>query len=206
MKSLQRASLFLLAIGLAGCGALNSMHSVAADPLGVRGQAPRGAQSGGSNPSGWETTHGRSNGVLYARDGSPVGQAPAGVATATEPLPRGLHEEPPGSRIQLLDLYQEAIDNRDELLLELELRDQLQMQSNARVKELEAQLEARQKSLDEALAKQEELTLQNFELADRLATATVLRLEAEKKYLESAIAARTSSLERAGVEVPEGDQ
>jgi len=86
--------------------------------------------------------------------------------------------------------------------MELELREELEAQSTRRVQELEAALAARQASLDEALAARRALEQQNFALAERLATATELRLEAEKKYLETAIAARAGSVERAAGTLP----
>jgi hypothetical protein len=123
------------------------------------------------------------------------------VQTANQSLPHGLRDGVE-SRIVLLDLYQQAVDDRDELIMELELREELEAQSTRRVQELEAALAARQASLDEALAARRALEQQNFALAERLATATELRLEAEKKYLETAIAARAGSVERAAGTLP----
>ncbi len=127
--------------------------------------------------TGWET-------------GSPVGQSPAGVVTQTSgPINPGLESGPfgDGSRSTLLDRYQEAVEQTERLQQE---NDDL---SAFLVRTEESLLVATQE-LTEVKALLEELSTvktqveqENFDLAARLATAQIARLEAERSLLEATI-------------------
>ena len=61
-----------------------------------------------------------------------------------------------------------------------------------RIANLEREKLGLQGQLDAVSAERQALELSNFEMADRLATGELRRLEAEKRYLEAAIAARST--------------
>ncbi|MFT7680513.1 MAG: hypothetical protein ACI8QC_004519, partial [Planctomycetota bacterium] len=138
-------------------------------------------------PGGWDMGLVNSDGVLYGRDGTPVGMGvKPGVSTSTQPLNHSLDSNG-GSRTALLDMYQAAVNDRDALEMELALMDQERNQFindsdrlNARIIQLEA---------DNArlMTGGDLLKAQAFELAERLATAQLRRLEAEKALLERTV-------------------
>ena len=156
----------LLALGLSACAAANRTRSDL--PAGPTPEVPSSAP------------------VLYARDGSVVNAgAPAGATTQNGPAGDRAPQE--GSRTYLLELYQKAIDEKEALALE--------------VKNIAATLEKSRGELAAALKAKEELDKkfvaldaerarlqeENFDLAGRLVTAQIRRLEAEKLLLESKI-------------------
>lgn len=117
--------------------------------------------------------------VLYARDGSVVNpNAPASGAPSRD-LPTQA-----GSRMYLLDLYQKAVEEKEALALEVKgLNAALakeQAQTEAVVRERDA-LHARMQALEE---EKQKLAAENTDLAARLVTAQIRRLESEKALLE----------------------
>jgi len=123
--------------------------------------------------------------LLYARDGSVVD-------TSSPAQERGgaARREVGGEsgRMYLLELYQQVIDERDELGREVyALRADLEAQSGAlgqsqaRVIELEGQVR-------DLSARLEQQTQQNQDLAARLTTAQIRRLQAERLLLEHKLA------------------
>jgi hypothetical protein len=135
---------------------------------------PAAAHAGSS---AWESS------TLYARDGTPLNTNANAQTPAAEPAARELQPSETG-RMYILELYQKAIDERDGLRRELatlgadleQARSQLtqgqQQQSDlaARVAQLEA---ANQQRVEE-----------NVDLAARLVTAQIRRLQVEKILLE----------------------
>lgn len=124
--------------------------------------------------------------ALYARDGSVVSPAD-GAQSGTSPARREVAGAESG-RMYLLELYQQVIDERDGLSREVyALRadlDALQVahgKSQARVIDLEQHNHALQ-------TEQERLQAENFELAGRLTTAQIRRLQAERLLLEHKLA------------------
>lgn len=118
--------------------------------------------------------------VLYGRDGKPVGAPARGVAD---------EQQPSGGRLTLLELYQKSCQERDALFAELDLvRADLErtqaalLAAQQRVAEFETQS-------GQELAALDALRAENLELAARLATAHLRRMEAEKRVLELEIAA-----------------
>ena len=120
---------------------------------------------------------------LYARDGSLVAADP-GAPTRDV----GAHE---GSRVYLLELYQKTVAEKDALGLEVvALRAELEREKHAGSDGV--------KSLDDVAAKltaaakeRDALAAENLDLAARLTTAQILRLEAEKALLELQIEQRS---------------
>jgi len=124
--------------------------------------------------------------VLYARDGSPVAQADAQAAMPVEPVPtapnaRDVQRE--DGRLYLLELYQNAVDERDELLDEVARQEAIILDLRSIQQSIEeqfAELQQRVQTLEQARLAAEE---QSYELAGRLATAQIGRLQAELREL-----------------------
>ncbi len=124
--------------------------------------------------------------VMYGRDGKPVGAPsnpnPGGVELGSAASPSLLPGE--NGRMHILELYQKVIEERDALVMEVsELLRQVEQgrldlaAEKRRATELESKLAVleadRARTLDE-----------NLELAGRLTTAQIRRLQAEKLLLE----------------------
>ena len=127
--------------------------------------------------------------VLYARDGTPVAGGGAEVAQeAPGPLAGRDLAGSQGGRMYILELYQNVIEERDRLSLEVSalngeldnLRQAL-AQAGGRIDELEAAGAA-------AEEENRRLRAENVDLAGRLTTAQVRRLQAEKILLELRLA------------------
>lgn len=122
---------------------------------------------------------------LYARDGTVVhpGRQP------TEGDPSSLHEPEGvgGSRYRMLELYQQVVDERDALAIEVDRLNADLDKSMAEAKDLRERLAAAQANLEDARSELARLREQNRELAGRLTTAQIRRLEAEKLLLEARI-------------------
>tara|TARA_R110002126_G_scaffold28577_2_gene95315 strand:+ start:5965 stop:6660 length:696 start_codon:yes stop_codon:yes gene_type:complete len=180
---------------LAGCGALGTAQSVVSNPFGNSTATPV-TTTPGPAASGWDYGATAPGSTLYGRDGSPVGVAPArnasnGVTVVSDdPLGHGL-EGQRGSRLVLLDLYQQAVDERDELLLEVEGQHEMLSAADSRIQGLEAKVAMMQAQMDATTLERNTLQGQTHELAERLVTAQMRRLQAEKRYLETAIQVRT---------------
>jgi len=133
---------------------------------------------------------------LYAWDGGVVDGAPQGQVTTEEGTPRGV-EAPPAGRAHIIELYQQALDERDALSEELEhLRLVLQQTTqalDAKTRESE-DLSARLASLEAA---HKELMDDNQSIAARLVQAQIRRLEAEKLLLENHIEIERAKAEEA---------
>ncbi len=155
------------------------------------------------DPNGWSGTTPDTQGTLYGFDGHPVGQGPIGGPTPgtvqeTEgTMPRGL-EETGGSRLVVLELYAEAVRDRDALALEVDAQNTALEQAERRQRDLEARMEELQQAYDALGAQKEALEQEKLDLAARLTTAQIRRLQAEKAWLESAIEWRDLSERTAG--------
>jgi len=121
---------------------------------------------------------------LYARDGTVVGENRAPVEPAAQRRNQKL-ENDESSRSTILEWYQAALEERDALQLEVRAlnaeltttREALRV-SNGRSAELEARVQALEAD-NQAQAKS------NMDLAGRLTTAQIRRLQAEKLLLET---------------------
>jgi len=140
--------------------------------------------------AGWGHAGGAA--VMYARDGTPVPPPSGPVATTGKPI-RDLADPSEGSRPYMLELYQSVIEQNEELVAEVE---SLTAALRAEREERQAVdagrdgLEQEVRALEQRL---EELGLQNLDLARRLTTAQIRRLEAEKLLLETTIAAEKAA-------------
>lgn len=126
--------------------------------------------------------------VLYGRDGTPVWNAGTGE-TLTRNGPAGDAKSAEGSRVYMLELYQNVIDEKEKLQLEVQSlqasleRTQADLET-ARNKNTEASNE-----ITRLQAELEKSRAESLELAGRLVTAQIRRLEAEKLLLEHRIEA-----------------
>lgn len=146
------------------------------------------------DPNGWGSAVPRTDQQLYGWDGAPVGgpvqSAEPGRVQVTEgSLSHTLEgtQGSGGSRLVLLELYQQTVEEREELALQVEVQTAALEQAEQRYQELVqrlAELEASHASLSaEKGAVEEECQ----DLAARLTTAQIRRLQAEKAWLQSAI-------------------
>lgn len=126
--------------------------------------------------------------VLYARDGSPVRSAESGaVQTLPTSANRDLGADEGGSRLYLLELYQEAIEQKEELAFENSRQAQALDLALVRERELEGRLRALEDENSTLRDSAVQLEKTNIELAERLTTAQIRRLEAEKMLLEATL-------------------
>lgn len=124
---------------------------------------------------------------LYARDGTPVSVDGPEPVIETSASPSREFDQGDGSRLYLLELYQRAVDERDELVLEVSAREKALAQSEGRCAELEQKNTALGLELEDLRSRLEDLQGENLDLAGRLATAQIRRLESEKLLLEATI-------------------
>lgn len=155
--------LAFLAFALAACASTNRTHT--------------------DLPAGPTPDAGSARAVLYARDGSVVGAN----ASALQNGPAAERTPQEGTRTYMLELYQKAIDEKEGLALEVK---NLAATLDKSRGELAASIAARDE-LDKKYAALEaeraRLQEENFDLAGRLVTAQIRRLESEKLLLESKI-------------------
>jgi hypothetical protein len=131
---------------------------------------------------------------LYAWDGGVVSGAPQGRVAEQEGTPRGL-ETPPAGRMHIIELYQQVLDERDALTVEVEhLREELEQTKLAlQAKTVAAEeLTSRVSSLEAA---HQALLADNQAIAARLVQAQIRRLEAEKMLLEARIESERAKAE-----------
>lgn len=122
--------------------------------------------------------------TLYGRDGSPVASQRGGTV---DPIRKPTHDldSQDGSRMYILELYQQAIDDKEALEVEvvaltaaLDKANDIIQQNHDRLTEVQGLLEAER-------AKSMQFEAEGEELASRLTTAQIRRLEAEKLLLEA---------------------
>lgn len=120
---------------------------------------------------------------LLAWDGGVV-DAPVQGAVAEGDSPKGLGPSPAG-RMHIIELYQEALDQRDQLRVEVAELGLALERADAALRADAAQNASLEGRLRELEAEVQRLVAQNQDLAARLATAQIRRLEAEKLLLET---------------------
>ena len=137
-----------------------------------------------TNPPGQEATEPPR---LYARDGTLV----AGPADGAQPNGPQSRELGDGSgRMVLLELYQNVIEERDALSLEVSsLRAELE-KSRAAQKSAETEALAQVSRVEALEAERTKLAADSLEMAGRLTTAQIRRLQAEKLLLEHKLEAQ----------------
>ena len=122
--------------------------------------------------------------ALYGRDGSPVSTQRGGTV---DPDRRPTHDidSPDGSRMYILELYQEAIDSKESLELEVEALNAALDKANDVISQNEGRITELQALLESMRADVIRLQAEGDDLASRLTTAQIRRLEAEKLLLEA---------------------
>lgn len=120
---------------------------------------------------------------LFSRDGGVVAAPVTGAVVRGEPA----HDvEPNGTgRMYILELYQAAIDERDALELEVESLTSALQRAEAAAATCRQELAAGQGELALVREERDRLAQETDELAGRLLTAQVRRLETEKLLLEA---------------------
>ncbi len=167
-----------LGLGLTGC-ALPAVKALPADPEPVRVTKPTTG-----TPMPVEQVLTRTEPRLYARDGSVVGEQKAGTVAIAEEAGRSAASQE-GSRWTLLEQYQATLDENEGLQMELTALTQALEQSQAREQAIALELEASRSELTQLGARIEKLEGHNVELASRLTTAQIRRLQSEKLLLEA---------------------
>lgn len=131
---------------------------------------------------------------LYGRDGTPVGaSAPGQVTQTARPINDGVDPAPAGTRSVLLDMYAESNKERERLQVANEDLEMALRLSEQRAQDLEQQLLALQAQYDQLGAEKQTADQRCFDLAARLATAQIARLEAERALLQATIEWRRMS-------------
>jgi hypothetical protein len=163
-KTIRNLSLTALALAFSACGAGNR----------TRTDLPAGPVPDAGSPA-----------VLYARDGSVVQSGGQAGTPTTGPTAARLPQE--GSRTFMLELYQRAIDEKEALALEIKNLEATLTKSRSELAAALKQHEALERQHAALEAERARLQEENFDLAGRLVTAQVRRLESEKILLESKI-------------------
>jgi hypothetical protein len=121
-------------------------------------------------------------GTLYARDGSVVNAGTQPVRPDQEPRRELGSQE--GSRVYLLELYQKAMDEKNALALEVEsLRATLDDERNAATTST-SEVDKLKAELADVTKERDALRAQALDLAARVTSAQIARLEAEKSLLQ----------------------
>lgn len=134
--------------------------------------------------------------VLYARDGSVVANEPAGSITAASEPTRDVAPHA-GSRMYLLDLYQKAMDEKDALAVEVKGLNSALSQEQTSLESMTKDRDTLAARVKELEAQNEHAAVENADLAARLTTAQIRRLEAEKLLLEAQIEWQRAQAEEA---------
>jgi hypothetical protein len=141
--------------------------------------ADPGAAHAGSNA--WESS------TLYARDGTPLDGKTGPQAPAAEPATRDLAPSESG-RMYILELYQKAIDERDGLRRELATLGADLAQAKSQLTQGQEQQTGLQARIAQLEADNKLRVEENIDLAARLVTAQIRRLQVEKILLEQRLA------------------
>jgi hypothetical protein len=125
---------------------------------------------------------------LYSRDGGVVSAAkPGTVASDAEPSATVAADS--GSRMKVIELYQQVVEERDRLRKELGDTRAALAQSQQIIDTVQAELRLKDGAAGLSSQERDQLLKENADLAARLATAQIRRLEAEKALLEHLVAA-----------------
>jgi len=175
MKALSTA--LLAGASLSAC-AMPAMKSLPADPPApvVQPTSNQGNQGWASKPIDEPN--------LYARDGSVVGgQEPGTVAVSPTTGQNSTTDD--GSRWTLLEQYQSVVQDKEELDIEVHALGTALDQSEAREASLRTELAHQKELATQSKERLEALESDNLELASRLTTAQIRRLQSEKLLLEA---------------------
>ena len=132
--------------------------------------------------------------VLYARDGSVVPLSPTSPGTARSDGVERTHAPIHGiqpreeSRMQLLDLYQKVVDEKESLAQEVRVLETLLSESRSAQAAAEAERDEQRVRIGGLEEQLSQIEADRADLAARLTTAQIRRLEAEKLLLEFRLA------------------
>jgi predicted nuclease with TOPRIM domain len=180
----------LLTLGL--CAACNASQYAVMNPFAEEPVPTSIAPQ--QDPNGWGTAVPSTGETLYGWDGAPIGNpvqsAEPGRVQVTE---RGLSHalDGPdlsgGSRLVLLELYQQTVEEREEFALRVEAQDAALEEADRRYQDLERHFVELQGGYEALRSEKAQVEQECRELGARLTTAQIRRLQAEKAWLESAI-------------------
>lgn len=124
--------------------------------------------------------------ALYARDGSIVAQDGSGpvVSPVTDAAPLHDIQRTGEGRMYILELYQNVIEERDTLTLEVSGLNAEMTRTRTALVEADARITALEMNVTSLTAEKQSLEAENMALAGRLTTAQIRRLQAEKILLE----------------------
>ena len=123
---------------------------------------------------------------LLAWDGDVIDGPERGAVVERDDPTHGL-EPSPGGRTYLLQLYQDVLDERDKLEDEVRALRKAIGEAQARIDDSSASTSGLAQRMDSLEAEVNRLAAENEDLAARLATTQIRRLEAEKMLLEARI-------------------
>jgi hypothetical protein len=181
-----------LALALGACAAMTPTAASIAP------SATEHADEAAHGPASASGSDGASN-VLYARDGSVVSTEPAGAArsetgkadaTRPETNPRNGGEpardlgDHPGSRVYMLELYQKALEDKGALALQVQALEAELERARAACNDGDKVRDGLRSQMDALMKERDQLRAETLDLATRLTTTQLRRLEAEKKLLE----------------------
>jgi len=180
MKTTTSILLLGVPFGLGAC-ALPAVTAMPGDPPSAQvtqlnsssSQAPAWAQKPRTEP------------LLYARDGSVVGAQKPGTLAVDSTAGQSSVADEGSSRWTLLEQYQATIEKNEGLEQELKSLHQALEADQVREAGLTERLAGLTKELSELRTKIETLEGQNIELASRLTTAQIRRLQSEKLLLQA---------------------
>lgn len=124
--------------------------------------------------------------TLYGRDGSPVSVQRGGTIEPGREPSHSL-DSGDGSRMYILELYQQAIDEKEALEIEVRALGAALDKANDAIEQEAMRVAELQKFSEGLQADVSRLESEGMELAERLTTAQIRRLEAEKLLLEAKI-------------------
>ncbi|MDA1263441.1 MAG: hypothetical protein O2816_00010 [Planctomycetota bacterium] len=179
-------------LGVASCKA--SQYS-AINPFSK--QAPETMLAPADDPNGWGTGVPRTDDTVYGWDGAPVGSGTGPMrspgAGTVQVTSGGMNhtlagsDGTGGSRLVLLESYSLAVEEREELALQVEVLNAALEQSERRFGELDRRYAELERGYATLATEKTAVEEQRRELAARLTTAQIRRLQAEKAWLQSAI-------------------
>jgi hypothetical protein len=121
---------------------------------------------------------------LYDRQGNVVGEQKGGTMIV-EPVTGQSSSNEEGTRWTLLEKYQSVLAEKEQLSFELQAITNALRESEERETTAAATVDHLKKQLIDMNGRGEALANQNMELAERLATAQIRRLQSEKLLLEA---------------------
>ncbi len=208
-----RAAAAAALLGLVGCQGLPTLESIKygydPDRVEIQQELPR-MDDYNNVGAGWASPHSTAGAqattaVQYGRDGRPIGASspdgsPVGSSTAgavtqtTRPMNDGLAETgSTGSRGTILEKYLAVVEELEILRPQNEDLDLALEMSEMRANDLTEQLKSLQMDFQNLSADKQVADSDNYELAARLATAQIARLEAERALLEATLEWRKMS-------------